>query len=184
MHKYLGSPLSPIIGAFFLNELDEALEKRGLFYIRFMDDILVLAPTRWKLRKAVKIVNQVLASLCLEKHPDKTFIGRIVKGFDWLGYRISPAGLSIATKTLENFVARIRRLYEQSREEPDGSFRLGDYVRRWVRWVRGGVDAFSADSIPGNAVSLLHRVWTVLPVHWHSGINCASASIDAWHADA
>lgn len=37
----LGSPLSPIIGAFFLTELDEAFEKLGLFYIRFMDDILV-----------------------------------------------------------------------------------------------------------------------------------------------
>ncbi len=45
----LGSPLSPIIGAFFLTELDEELEKLGLFSIRFMDDILVLAPTRWKL---------------------------------------------------------------------------------------------------------------------------------------
>jgi RNA-directed DNA polymerase len=37
----LGSPLSPIIGAFFLTELDEALEKLGVFYSRFMDDILV-----------------------------------------------------------------------------------------------------------------------------------------------
>ncbi len=58
----LGSPLSPIIGAFFLTELDEALEKLGLYFCRFMDDVLVLTPTRWKLRKAVKVVNQVLAS--------------------------------------------------------------------------------------------------------------------------
>jgi hypothetical protein len=42
-----------------------------------MDDILVLAPTRWKLRQAVTVVNQVLASLRLHKHPDKTFIGRV-----------------------------------------------------------------------------------------------------------
>jgi hypothetical protein len=64
----LGSPVSPIIGAFFLSELDAALEKLGLFHVRFMDDILVLAPTRWKLRKAVRLVNQVLASLRLSKH--------------------------------------------------------------------------------------------------------------------
>lgn len=91
----LGSPLSPIMGAFFLAELDETLEKLGLFYIRFMDDILVLAPTRWRLRKAVKVVNQVLASLGLQKHPDKTFIGRIEKGFDWLGYHIRPSCLTV-----------------------------------------------------------------------------------------
>jgi RNA-directed DNA polymerase len=37
----LGCPLSPIIGAFFLCELDAQLEKLGLFFIRYMDDILV-----------------------------------------------------------------------------------------------------------------------------------------------
>ena len=36
------------MGAFFLHELDEELEKLGLFYMRFMDDMLVLAPTRWR----------------------------------------------------------------------------------------------------------------------------------------
>ncbi len=36
----------------------------GLFDVRFMDDILVLSPTRWRLRKAVKVVNQVLGPLC------------------------------------------------------------------------------------------------------------------------
>ena len=51
----------------------------GLF-IRFMADICVLAPTRWKLRISVKVVNQVLTSLRLEKYPDKTIIGQIAKG--------------------------------------------------------------------------------------------------------
>ncbi len=78
----LGCPLSPLMGALFLKCLDQRMEKSGLFYVRFMDDILVLSPTRWKLRKAVKVVNGMLGSLGLEKHPDKTFIGRIEKGFD------------------------------------------------------------------------------------------------------
>ena len=41
------------------------MERPGLFYVRFMDDILVLAPTRWRLWKAVRAVNVVLGSLCL-----------------------------------------------------------------------------------------------------------------------
>jgi RNA-directed DNA polymerase len=92
----LGCPLSPLIGAFFLNALDVAAAKLRLFYVRFMDDILILAPTRWQLRGAVKMVNQRLAALGLEKHPDKTFIDRIERGFDFLGYRFSPAGLTLA----------------------------------------------------------------------------------------
>jgi RNA-directed DNA polymerase len=85
-----------LIGAFFLNALDVAAAKLRLFYVRFMDDILILAPTRWQLRGAVKMVNQRLAALGLEKHPDKTFIDRIERGFDFLGYRFSPAGLTLA----------------------------------------------------------------------------------------
>ena len=120
----LGSPLSPILGAFFLAELDQQLEGTGLFYVRFMDDILVLAPTRWKLRRAVRVLNQVLSSLELERHPEKTFIGRIERGFDFLGYHFSPEGLSAAQKTLENFAVRALRLYEQERGKPlDSSLR-------------------------------------------------------------
>ncbi len=37
-----------------------------------------------------------IIELKLEKHPDKTFIGRIEKGFDFLGYHFSPEGLSMA----------------------------------------------------------------------------------------
>ncbi len=47
--------------------------------------LLVLAPTRWKLRKAVKAVNEVLGWLGLLKHSDKTFVGRTERGFDFLG---------------------------------------------------------------------------------------------------
>ena len=40
----LGCPLSPLLGAFFLKELDDRLEASGLFFVRTMDD--VIAPTR------------------------------------------------------------------------------------------------------------------------------------------
>ncbi len=86
------------------------MEASGQFYLRFMDDILVLAPTRWRLRKAVKAVNEVLGSLCLLKHPDKTLIGRIQRGSDFLGFHFGPEGLTLAAKTIEQFVARAIRL--------------------------------------------------------------------------
>lgn len=93
----LECPLSPLIGAFFLKSVDDAMAKLNLFYVRFMDDLLVMAPSRWRLRKAVKVVNQVFRGLGLEKHPDKTFIGRIERGFDFLGYHLSCHGIAIAS---------------------------------------------------------------------------------------
>ena len=76
-----------------------------------------------------------LADLKVEKHPDKTFIGRIVRGFDFLGYSFSPSGLGIATRTIQNFRERITRLYERGADD----VRIGLYARRWSLWVRAGV---------------------------------------------
>ena len=50
----------------------------------------------------------------LEKHPERTFIERIERGFDFLGYHFSPKGLTAAKETLKPFVSRTTRLYEQS----------------------------------------------------------------------
>ena len=134
-----GCPLSPLLGAVFLDVLDRTMEKLGLFYVRFMDDILVLAPTRWKLRRAVKCLNQVFAALEVKKHPDKTFIGRIDKGFDFLGYHFSRGPLRLAVQTLQNHATQLLRLYEQQRTAPDGADRLEEYVVRWRRWCRAGL---------------------------------------------
>ena len=127
------------MGAFFLHELDCQLDKLPVFYVRFMDDILVLSPTRWKLRQAVKQVNRHLSDLGLDKHPDKTFVGRIAKGFVFLGYHFSFSGLSVADVTIDKFKERAARLYEQecAGRSPPGA--LGVYVRRWCSWAKSSV---------------------------------------------
>jgi hypothetical protein len=143
----LGCPLSPLMAAFFLHELDERMERTGLFYVRFMDDFLVLAPSRWKLRRAVKAINEVLGVLELEKHPDKTFIGRIERGFDFLGYHFSRDGLTVAKATIMRFLERASRLYEQERGKPGGSPLFEVYVRRWVGWA-GSILLLASTSAP------------------------------------
>jgi hypothetical protein len=109
----------------------------GSFYVRFMDDCVVLAPSRRKLRAAVRWVNQVLAELKIRQHPDKTFVGRISRGFDFLGYRFSAAGIvGVAVQAVERCVERMNRLYEQGADQ----VRIGDYVRRRCVCVRSGLD--------------------------------------------
>ena len=67
--------LSPSMGALYLLPMDEVMDKAGYHYTRFMDDWIVITKTRWHLRKAVRMINQVLAKLILEQHPDKTYRG-------------------------------------------------------------------------------------------------------------
>lgn len=148
----LGCPLSPLMGALFLDVLDRRMEATGLGYVRFMDDWVVMAPTRWKLRNAVRIVNRALCELRVEQHPDKTFIGRIDRGFSFLGYEFKASGLTgVARPTRERFAERIHRLYEQGAT----ACRIGEYVRRWLIWVRSGLQGADLGErffffLPGN----------------------------------
>ena len=82
------------------------------------------------------------SGLRLEKAREKTFIGRVEKGFDFLGFRLSPQGITVAEATWKRFRERALRLYEQDRREPEGSPRLDAYMRRWAERLRYGIRVF------------------------------------------
>jgi hypothetical protein len=85
----LGCPLSPLLlGALHLAGVDRAMSGRPWFYVRFMDDLLILAPSRRRVREAMKRLHGQFDGLRLQMHPDKTFIGRCARGFDFLGYHL------------------------------------------------------------------------------------------------
>jgi hypothetical protein len=139
-----GCPLSPVIAAYYLKSLDEQMEGDPRYFYRgFMDDVIVLAKTRWHLRKAVRTVNQHFHQLKVEQAPDKTFIGKISKGWDFLGYHFDGKQLTVAAKTVEKHVLHYRQLYEQLRMKKATSIEmasvLGLYVKRWQRWVAAGL---------------------------------------------
>ena len=136
-----GCPLSPLIASFYLYELDKDMAKKPIFYRRYMDDIIILSSSRWKLKKAIKIVNQHFEQLKLKQHPDKTTIGRIKKGFDFLGCQFGEEKLTVSTKTLNNHIRRLTQLYEQKKHLPNWQMLLDDYRRHWIKWVYGGIES-------------------------------------------
>ena len=117
----------------YLKELDVQFEQVGLFYLRYMDDILILTKTLWQNRRAIKQLNQCFNRLKVKQHPDKTFIGKIEKGFDFLGYHFSRESLKLACNTVKKHVERIHRLYEQQitkkATSEDVALVLGNYVQ-------------------------------------------------------
>lgn len=99
----------------------------------------IMSPIRWKLRHAIRRLNQIFHSLGLRQHPDKTFIGKIEKGFDLLGYHFTRECLTLANKTVSNFEEHLHRLYDQQKTAPEGGVVLGEYVPRWQRWTQAGL---------------------------------------------
>ncbi|EBS8365466.1 hypothetical protein JYY36_002935 [Salmonella enterica subsp. diarizonae serovar 50:z:-] len=134
------SPLSPLLAAFHLTEMDACFAKMpGIRYARYMDDFIILTRTRRQLRRGVRQLNTWFSGYGFRQHPDKTFIGPLKKGFDWMGFWFTDQGCrSVSPRSGQNHRDTLRRLYEQIRKQPADvqAARADAYVTRWNRWVQ------------------------------------------------
>lgn len=135
-----GCALSPLIGGSLLRHIDGFFTAReGMWYARYMDDFLLLTRTRRQLRSGIQRLHEFFDLGGFETHPDKTQLGRIERGFDWLGVWFVPTGPTIAPRALDNHRARRARLYEQARRQglPEVAIaeRVRAYEARWTLWA-------------------------------------------------
>ncbi|MEH4266357.1 reverse transcriptase domain-containing protein [Klebsiella aerogenes] len=141
-----GCPLSPLMGALHLYEMDEHFAKqKHIHYARYMDVIIILAKSRWSLRRHTKRLMQWFSEYGFEAHPDKTQIGRTEKGFDWMGAWLTHEGVTdIAPRAKANHREKVRRLYERlarvplwrrkrARQQVHAS--ESGYRKRWTIWA-------------------------------------------------
>ncbi len=73
--------------------------------------------------------------LKIKQNPDKRFIGKVERGFDFLGYHFFREALCLALITIRRHVERIHRLYEQQKTKKASSPKevaliLGNYFKR------------------------------------------------------
>ncbi len=81
-----GSPLSPLLANFILDDFDADLQRHGFKLLRFADDFIILAKSRAQAEAAHQIVLNSLAELRLTINRDKTRIVSLEEGFKFLGY--------------------------------------------------------------------------------------------------
>jgi CRISPR-associated protein Cas1 len=80
-----GSPVSPLLANFFLEDFDRELEKSGRKLIRYADDFLILARTPQDASQALAQSEQLLAQEHLKLNREKTRIVDFAHGFRFLG---------------------------------------------------------------------------------------------------
>ncbi len=133
-----GSPLSHVLGGFYLIQVDQAFSKKPLLrYLRYMDDILILAKTRSALKKAIVTCRKNVEQLKLKLSFEKTYVGRSNKKFSFLGYYLqSSSQLEVPSQTITKSLARVTSLLEQQVLTKE---RLEKHVRGFVNWAKGGL---------------------------------------------
>ena len=89
-----GSPISPMLANLLLEDFDADLSVQNMQLVRFADDFVVLCKTRHQARSAAQQAEQSLAELGLTFNPEKTGVGELIDGLDFLGYSIA-GGLAV-----------------------------------------------------------------------------------------
>jgi RNA-directed DNA polymerase len=105
-----GGVISPWLSNLVLDELDKALEGKGLRHVRYADDFVVLTNTRQEAEDVLVFVAEVLGKLKLSLHETKTRLTDFNEGFEFLGFRFRRSRLGIRAKSLDRFKDRIRAL--------------------------------------------------------------------------
>ena len=138
-----GGNLSPLLSNIMLNELDKELEARGLNFVRYADDCIILV-------KSEKAANRVLTSITkfiekklgLKVNAEKSKVTRPTQT-KYLGFSFwkSPKGQwkpKPHLKSYQKLVRKLKQLTDRSRSiSLDNRIRKINYVvRGWVNYFR------------------------------------------------
>ena len=117
-----GGPLSPLLANIYLHPLDEELEKRGLSFCRYADDVTIYSKSERSVKRSYEsIVKWLRKTLRLEVNEDKSQIRTPTKG-SFLGFCIDEEGrIDLSQKSIEKFKARVRVCARASTTSDSGS---------------------------------------------------------------
>jgi len=142
--KYMSLRQGCAVAAFLadavLYDIDAAVSKFDVFYVRYSDDILIIG-NEWK--KAEKVLMKMLDEKSLTVNPKKRELLNKFKRFKFLGYTIKDQQISLSKTRIKNFQKEIEaRTIKIRKKEP-----IEKTVLRVNKWLYGEEPYSWADGI-------------------------------------
>lgn len=133
-----GGVISPVLANIVLNHLDWQLHAKGLKFVRYADDFVVMCKSIPQAEKALEFVKHVIEQdLELQLSPEKTKIVKLSEGFEFLGFYISSYSVRMRKKSEEKFKMKIRVLTTRSHNLE------AEVIKKLNRVIRGTVNYFA-----------------------------------------
>lgn len=111
----IGGGLSHMLGNMYLDLLDQRCKRKcGIkYYIRYMDDIIILSNDKSQLHEWKRDIEEFLLQQLRLNLNNKTMICPIDKGVEFVGFRIWPTHVNIRKSTSLRMKRRLRVLQRQ-----------------------------------------------------------------------
>ncbi len=134
-----GGPLSPLLANIYLDALDKELERRGLSFCRYADDVVIYVKSE---RSAQRVMDNI--SCWIEKHlrlqvnASKSGTGRPWER-PYLGFILQEEDgrIAIAEKSIQRFRAEVRAKWDAKQ-----SLTSRELVKQWRKYLRGWCQYF------------------------------------------
>lgn len=116
----IGNLTSQLFANVYLNELDQFV-KHGLrqrYYLRYMDDFLIIHPSKEHLHQARQEIEDFARSeLALQLHPVKTNAHKFAGRERFVGYDAEPHVRRLSKPTVQRFMRRLNQTLQKQGEE-------------------------------------------------------------------
>ncbi|MAP17905.1 MAG: RNA-dependent DNA polymerase [Aurantimonas sp.] len=111
-----GNSLSPLLGNIILADFDRLMNEGDCRCIRYIDDFIILAPTKKAATARLRKATSLLAALGMELSPEKSSKGGISidEGFDFLGINLCPGAVRPSSKAREKLLRTVQSAFDES----------------------------------------------------------------------
>ena len=129
----IGNYTSQFFANIYLNELDHYIKEklRVKYYLRYMDDFLLLVETREEAKEYKKLINEFLAEhLKLELNEKSKYYPNKM-GVDFCGYRVFETHRLLRKRSkdkIKKLIKHWNKLYKL------GKLDMNNVIRRWNSW--------------------------------------------------
>ncbi len=129
----IGNLTSQLLGNYYLNGLDHFVKETLCckFYVRYVDDFVVLGNDKRELQLVRKEVEKFLQKYRLLLHSGKSRIYQVREGIAFLGHRVFADFRLIKTENVRRFRKRVRR---HLKAYWSGTMSLQDFNKRVISW--------------------------------------------------
>jgi group II intron reverse transcriptase/maturase len=136
-----GGPLSPVLANVLLDEVDKELERRGIAFVRYADDLNAYVRSKRAGEDVMKTLRQLYAGLRLRINEAKSAVAK-PEDRKFLGYSFfeqeGTVRLCVAPKALAAMKERVREIVNRTggRNIPAMVAELRRYLPGWKRYFR------------------------------------------------